>query len=120
MPHDHHLGMCENSSLWPFLRLKYSIFIQNPSFEAFLSHDRKPVKQRALLGARHAGLIRASKCILTAHTRRSSEQGRMRSKADKLNAAKASLSQHLWTMRTTHHHAPCRLIHQARTLARAR
>ena len=44
MPHDHHLGMCENSSLWPFLRLKYSIFIQNPSFEAFLSHDRKPVK----------------------------------------------------------------------------
>ena len=71
MPHDHHLRMCENGSLWPFLRLRNSIYLQSPVFEAFLTHYRKPVKQRALLGARHAGLIRPAKCTLTAQTRRS-------------------------------------------------
>ena len=29
MPHDHHLGMCENSNLWPILKLKRSIFLQS-------------------------------------------------------------------------------------------
>ena len=71
MPHDHHLGMCANSSLWPFLRLRSIIFLQDTAFEACLTHHRKPVRQRAFLGARHAGLIRAAKCTLRAHTRRS-------------------------------------------------